>query len=257
MIDVLRIVEKYTKRESMWSAYHSLHTSKEYEICWHDFLCKQVGISEVSVIFCQFIGDYTLKELAKIHFPVSNENDSTVETTLTYEEKNGLRYAAGYVPRTLKKKLVKSGHPHKGTLLLCLPNLLDEGEDLNDDSSDWIKAIDRGGLTKINNDTYELFVAMELELRKHLSSKEVPVLSEDTKQAILQSDTVQFIWSIVSSEWEGEIGDILLNMMINEWVTIRGFSYASAWIEQYKKATKTTTEKSKGLRKQLLPGKGQ
>jgi len=59
---------------------------------------------------------------------------------------------------------------------------LDEGDDLDDDSSNWIKAINRGGLTKVNNDTYQLFVAMEVELCKQFASKEVPVLSQDTKK---------------------------------------------------------------------------
>ena len=96
---------------------------------------------------------------------------------------------------------------------------------------------------------------MEVELRKQLALKKVPELSEDTKQTIIQNDNVQFFWSIVCKEWEGKVGDILLEMIVNECVTIRGFSYASAWIEKFKQATKVTTEKSKGLRKQLIPKK--
>lgn len=156
------------QRETMWSAYHILHSSEVYVSLWSDFLLNKVGVSEVSAIFCQYIGDYVPKELAKLHFPLSEtENISESHETLTYEERNRLHYAAGYVPRSLKKKLVKSTHPHKKDLLLCLPNLLaQEEEDLDDDSSGWISAINRGGLTKVNNDTYELFVALELELQK-------------------------------------------------------------------------------------------
>ena len=40
---------------------------------------------------------------------------------------------------------------------------------------------------------------------------------------------------------------------MNEWVTICGLSFASAWIEKFKQEAKMTTEKSKGLRKQLIP----
>lgn len=118
-----------------------------------------------------------------------------------------------------------------------MSNLLDQEEDVDDGSSDWINAINRGGLTKVNNDTYELFVAMEVEL------------------CMVQNNNVQFFWSIICSEWEEKVGHILLEMIISEWVTIRGFSYASAWIEKFKQATKVTTEKSKGLRKQLIPRK--
>ena len=95
---------------------------------------------------------------------------------------------------------------------------------------------------------------MEIELRKQLASTEVPVLSHDTKQAMLQNDNVQFFWSVVSVEWE-EVGSVLLEMIVNEWVTAHGFSFASAWIEKFKQEAKMTTEKSKGLRKQLIPKK--
>ena len=182
------------ERQTMWSAYHNLHTSKVYQSLWSDFLLNKVGVTEVSVIFCQYIGNYVLKELAKIHFPLSENKDiNENHDALTYEERSGLRYAAGSVPRSLKKKLTKSAHPHKKDLLLCLPNLLSQEEDLDDDSSDWIGAINRGGLTKVSNNTYQLFVAMEIELRKQLASTEVPVLSQDTKQAMLQNDNVQFL----------------------------------------------------------------
>ena len=44
-------------------------------------------------------------------------------------------------------------------------------------------------------------------------------------------------------------------MIVNEWVTIRGFSFASNWIEKYKQANKIKTGKSKGLGKKLLAKK--
>ena len=42
-------------------------------------------------------------------------------------------------------------------------------------------------------------------------------------------------------------------MIVSQWVKIRGFSYAGAWVERYKAEQKITTQKSKGVRKQLLP----
>ena len=38
-------------------------------------------------------------------------------------------------------------------------------------------------------------------------------------------------------------------MIVDLWVTMRGFSYASAWNEKYKQAKQKTTRKSKGVRK--------
>jgi len=51
---------------------------------------------------------------------------------------------------------------------------------------------------------------------------------------MLNNDNVQFFWSIVCTEWEEEVGNVLLEMIVNEWVMICGFSYVSNWIEKYK-----------------------
>ena len=82
---------------------------------------------------------------------------------------NAIRYAAGYVPRALKKKLTKSAHTLKEDLQLCFLDLLDDGDEESNESQDWIASINCGGLTRINHNTFELFLAMEHEPRKHLS----------------------------------------------------------------------------------------
>ena len=245
------------QREKMWSAYHTLRTSTNYLSLWKKF-CKTVG-TEASPIFCQYIGDHVLKEQAKLKYPISDTSRiETEEAELTYEERNGLRYAAGYVPRSLKKKLYRSSHQHKEVLISLLRNLLDErNDDFDDDSTNWIDLIDRGGLKRINNDTYQLFVALEMQLRKQINSQHIPQLGAESKRMLLNNDNVQFFWSIVCTEWEEEIGNILLELIINEWVTIRGFSYTSNWMEKYKQDAQKTTGKSKGLRKQLLAAKSE
>ena len=76
----------------------------------------------------------------------------------------GLCYSVGYVPRSLKKKLYRSSQCHKDILIFLLKDLLDERyDDDNDDSTDWINLIDKGGLKRVNNDTYQLFVALEMQ----------------------------------------------------------------------------------------------
>ena len=41
-------------------------------------------------------------------------------------------------------------------------------------------------------------------------------------------------------------------MITEQWITIRGFSYASAWMESHKQMMKKGTQKSKGVRKKLI-----
>ncbi len=139
----------------------------------------------------------------------------------------------------------KSTHPLKGDLLLCIFDLLDEGDDDDHESKQWIEAVDRGG------NTYYMFVSMESELRRHISGFKPPD-QKCIKRAILSDEDVLFFWSIISSDWEEESATALLEMVVREWTKIRGFSLANAWIERYKVAHKQTTQKSKGLRKQLI-----
>ena len=94
---------------------------------------------------------------------------------------------------------------------------------------------------------------MEHELWKHLRKDKAPTLNDGVKQALVVNEDAQFLWSMISADWEEASASALLQMIVNQWVKICGFSYAGAWVEQYKTAQKKTTQKSKGVQKQLLP----
>ena len=66
-----------------------------------------------------------------------------------------------------------------------------------------------------------------------------------------QNEDVLFHWTLISATWDDELAAKLMNMIVDLWITIRGFSLASAWIEEYKGATKKTLQKSKPLRTQI------
>ena len=93
---------------------------------------------------------------------------------------------------------------------------------------------------------------MEMELRSHLQGNAVPVDFKKTVRAISTNEDVLFFWSMLATEWEESESEALLPMIVDLWVTLRGFSFASSWMEKYKLAKKKTLQKSKGVRKQLL-----
>ena len=151
---------------------------------------------------------------------------------------------------------MKSSHPLKRDLRLCLSELVDDNDEdpCLDDSKDWMHKINHGGLINVNNDTYELYcngTEVTMYIASMEAKKETPCFIEEIKKEIMMDPEVQFIWYLLSSEWEEESGTTLLKMIISEWVKIRGFSYTSLCIEKYKAAQKTTIQKSKGPRKQL------
>ena len=60
--------------------------------------------------------------------------------------------------------------------------------------------------------------------------------------AITASDDVQFYWLIVTADFddddEEEVKSALLSMIIELYLTMRGFSFASNWVEKFKQSAK-------------------
>lgn len=239
------------RRECMWSNYHTLRCSTEYSEAWNAFTHQSLQ-KQTHPIFWQCIGDAIFRQLIKESFPIMRRETSAEMTpTISHQEANALRYAAGYVPRALSKKLRKSANPLKDQLLLCLLDLLDDGDEVHMDTEEWLDLIDRGGLTRVNEVAFQAFLAMELEVRKHLHLRQVPNFKVDIFTKVLECDDLAFHWSILASDWEEGDSQALLKLVVDLFLTIRGFSYASAWMEKFKSESAKTLQKSKGLRKSL------
>ncbi len=104
---------------------------------------------------------------------------------------------------------------------------------------------------------YMVFYEMEIEMevRSHVKDKsasETEGVKEKVLEAMKKNKDVKFYWSSVAANWESEEAAVVLDMIMEQWIIIRGFSCVSAFIEQYKKRNKKCTQKSKGLRKTLI-----
>ena len=212
--------------------------------------------AEVNVLFYQRLTDIIAEVLIQRTYQITaNNTESDIQTdNLTYNETNVIRYASGYIPRALKKKLSSSAHPLKQELLEHLDELvvLDPNEDISGDAStDWVNLIDRGGLTHVNEMMYQMMKQMEITVRPYLKSENT-TFKDNAIKAISLDENVLFYWELLSGMWEEDERDALLQMVIELWVTIRGFAYASGWLEHYKQTTKTSLQKSKGVRKKLI-----
>ena len=103
-------------------------------------------------------------------------------------------YAVGYIPRQLRKKLPKSLHLLRINVLLCIGDLLDD----QDDSHDWVELVNRGGLTRVNNTTFDMFLAIELELRQHVSQIQPGLDLEQIVTAFSENEDVITLWSLIN-----------------------------------------------------------
>ena len=96
---------------------------------------------------------------------------------------------------------------------------------------------------------------MEVLVRQHLIVQQAGKLGQGSRAEIekkmLEDEEILFAWSIASAELDDKTSTILLNMIIEVWLTIHGFSFAGAFIEQYKSATKKSLHRSKALLKKV------
>ena len=156
-------VRPRVQREKMWGYYHIVRSSLLFRQKWIIVIDNIPG-GTPSPIFFQYVTDKIFRQLVKIRSPVETlRSTHHNRDELTFEEESGLRYAAGYVCRTLKKKFITNT-----TMIECIDELVDhDSEDRSDSTSEWTQLASRGGLVQVKDSTYRVFHAMELVVRQH------------------------------------------------------------------------------------------
>ena len=138
------------RREKMWNQLIRIRTSPEFRAKWSTFLSSSISVT-ASPIFYEFVVDSAFNTLLKKHHKIDMPEEDSIEVSLDYEEKNSLRYTAGFVTRSLIKKLKRSNNPQKDHLITCLQEINTTEEipgDTKDESEDWIDILDRGGTVR-------------------------------------------------------------------------------------------------------------
>ena len=171
-------------------------------------------------------------------------------------EENAIFYAAGYVVQKLIKKFRQSSDNDAYVYVGVLLHMV--GEDIsgalleNDTYLEYVKVwtsnTDRGGLRHASDDTYRFFLALESRVYELIKSgdKKVKVVGET-----IDDENLIFLWEVATDMSHGRQSSKLLQEVVELWYVIRGFTITSKLLEQYKKATKTTTKGRKGIRKEL------
>ena len=132
--------------------------------------------------------------------------------------------------------------------------MLENDYDDDEESEDWIDLVDRGGLVHISNSMYSSMVEMEKEVQNHLI-KPIDNIKKSIKEGMYKNSEIRCRWSEISEDWDEEESKVLFEMIVDLWITIRGFAFASSWVEKYKMASKKSTQKTKGIRKKLCATK--
>lgn len=249
----------HLRRERMWGMYHQLRTSARFKGEWKRFLQSSVKAMS-SPIFCQYVTNEVFKELIKLEYPLTDTtSDHSTAHPLTHMEKSALRYVAGYVCRKVRDNLKKPNCKvsNKDSMIQCLEEI-SGATDEDRDAEEWTRLIDRGGLWRMNDDVFSLFVIMEEEIRQKLTKDSASKTKEGTKAEILdglmENEDLLFQWCfVVRTTVENESSPILLKQIAELYLTVRGFAFATSCLELYKQAHKKTLQKKKALRKELCP----
>ena len=240
------------KREKLWKDYYQLQVSTSFKNKWALYL-ETLNLPAEPIFFqscTQILFDNILK--LKVPVPLRSNDSSASDTSFSFEEENAICYVGGYVVATLKK------HEVDDEILHGLDHLIERDSDkVKADSATWLQEINRGGLTEITQEAQQLFMAIEASTRRHLTLKNAHKMDETTrcsvKNDVFADNDVQFSWCLtgMSLEVSEDRAEDLLEMCIDKWITIRGFSFADSIQELFKQKDKKGTEKAKALRKTL------
>ena len=84
-----------------------------------------------------------------------------------------------------------------------------------------------------------LFCAMEEVVRQYLHTNKIGEMTEGFKttmvSAVTENEVVLFHWCMLTAETEDEDARVVFfGMLVDLWITIRGFSFTSSSLEVYK-----------------------
>ena len=245
--------------DKIWRNFFLVRSTPEFINQWKTFL-RGSGKTVKPVLF-QHLTDLIFRKCLNDHFQVIyiDQQVDLEDVELQDSEKGVLRYVAGYICRHLRKKLERESHEFKEEMVLCLMELVKDPQDSEakvETDEQWTDLIDRGGLWHVKETTYQFFRAVEHVIRDTLITIKNPSLplKQEMIKSVIEDDDVQFYWLIVTADYEiddDEIHKVLLHKIAELYVTVRGFSLASGWLEQYKQQTKKSTQRTKSLRREI------
>lgn len=240
------------KKEKMWTQFYK-YRSSELISSWKAFVADMTFPAKNNDPWLiQVVARSCLDKYISRKYPVATTSPSE-KKQLTSDEHNALRYSAGFVMASLAKKYDATGSSH------LVRWIKDQSEVSSAPTSSfyqftkaWVEKVNRGGLFLVNDSLYDVFYSLEIHLSEYLKtalssqgldkSKIVPLLCEDNE--------VQFLWSVLTFDLDEGSSEKVLEDVVKLWITIRGFSYASALIEEYKRIT-GALQRTKSLRKEL------
>lgn len=239
------------QREKLWRSFYQFR-SNELTTLWDTFITRiELDIKYKDPWLIQTAARIMIENIIKCKLPIQESINDSYSVPLDADDHNALRYAAGYVLHSMKKKFKKNP-----VLLSWLEKQIDNSVSASSYfqfTKIWVEKVNRGGLYLVSDSLYEVFLAMELVLRQYIKycPEEHRIDRDKVLEAMHEDNEVQFHWSLITAELDDESSEDVLKEVIKLWLTIRGFRYVSAIVEEYKRSHDETLKRKKALRKEL------
>ena len=226
--------------------FYQLQVSKLFQDKWSDYL-ELIQLTGKAIFF-QNCTSILYDNIIKLKFPIP-DNTEPLADAFNFEEENAVRYVGGYVIAALKKKY----HSDKETVA-GLNQLMDKNTGINKaTSATWVQEVNRGGLTMITDQAQGAFMSIEASIKSKLRVNKAHKMDEQTRhqlqnEVFCDSD-VQFNWCLtgINLKIDDETAEKILELCIDQWITVRENSFANSIIEFYKQQSEKGTEKAKPL----------
>lgn len=131
--------------------------------------------------------------------------------SMSTEEENIVRYAAGYVPFALLKKHERQRSEPSAFFVECLSGMAINGEEssLLEYTTEWVHRVNKGEIFDVNDTAFSLFREIELGMRDRLSAilKSSSVETDQKDQLVklmCKDEDVQFYGSMLSVDIDTE-----------------------------------------------------
>ena len=123
-------------RDRLWQTFFILQSSEQFAVTWKGFL-SAAQVTPTPALYQQLTTLMFCEQIKK-RVITARESSKDAIHSLTDNERNALRYTAGYICRHLRKQLERSSHELKEELLLCLMDLTTQKDpDESNTNEEW------------------------------------------------------------------------------------------------------------------------
>ena len=262
-----------SNRETQCVKFNEVCLDKDHQKAWETFL-NATGGSEGrgSELLYQFV----LRHFYQCSLTWRNKIMITTVDPLkkedlefSLEEEKILRYVAGYIPFSLRKKYWSQQENHVGKAVFALIDSWTIKEDKKstkvsffDYTKTWIERNDRGKLIHPNDELYTFVRRLERVARSVLNKDlVVDYQGEDVRELLLgkltSNELIDKSWSSLTRNLESDMLAATLKIIImKKWIGMRARAFVNSWIQAVKrqsiKTGKVVSDKSEpSLRKTL------